>query len=90
MRRRRLAERLFIWFVLLGAGLGAVIGFGGSALVEATGLGSVNLPPISNPTTAPTTTPTATPTPEPTRTTTPGREQAEADDQGLQGAGLPR
>ncbi|WP_159540820.1 acyl carrier protein [Aeromicrobium sp. 9AM] len=71
VRRRRLGERLIILFVLLGAGLGAILGFGGSALIEATGLGSVNLPPISNPTTAPTSSPTDTPTPEPTETTTP-------------------
>ncbi len=90
VRRRRLGERLIILFVLLGAGLGAILGFGGSALIEATGLGSVNLPPISNPTTAPTSSPTDTPTPEPTQTTTPDVERAEADDQGLQGAGLPR
>ncbi|MEV7395983.1 acyl carrier protein [Aeromicrobium sp. NPDC092404] len=69
VRRRRLAERLFFLFIFIGAGLGAVLGFGGSALVEATGIGAVDLPSISNPTTAPTPTPSATPTPEPTETT---------------------
>lgn len=71
-RRRRLAERMVFWFVLVGAGLGAILGFGGSALVEAAGIKAADLPPISNPTTAPSTTPTATtPTPEPTQTTPP-------------------
>jgi hypothetical protein len=60
---------LIIWFALLGAGLGAVVGFGASTLVDATGLGSVDLAPISGPTT-PTATTTPTPTPEPTETTT--------------------
>lgn len=69
VRRRRLAERLIIWFALIGAGLGAILGFGGSALIDATGLSSVDLAPISNPTTAPSTTATPTPTPEPTETT---------------------
>ena len=66
VRRRRLAERLVIWFAVVGAVLGAILGFGGSALIDATGLGSVNLAPINNPTTAPSTTPTTTPEPEPT------------------------
>jgi acyl carrier protein len=69
VRRRRLAERMVFWFVLVGAGLGAVLGFGGSALIGATGLDSVDLAPISNPTTPPSSTPTPTATPEPTPTT---------------------
>ncbi len=69
VRRRHLAERLLLWFALIGAGLGALLGFGGSAIVEATGLNDVDLAPISSPTTAPSTTDTATPTPEPTETT---------------------
>lgn len=72
---RSLASRMAFWFVLLGAGLGAVLGFGGSALVEASGIGSVDLPPIVNPTTAPSATPSATPTPEPTETTTTGANE---------------
>jgi len=71
VRRRRLAERLLITFALVGAAVGAILGFGGSALVDATGLGSVNLAPINNPTTAPTTAPATTPTPTPTQTTEP-------------------
>jgi hypothetical protein len=54
------------WFAIIGAVVGIVLGFGGAALVGATGLGSTDLPPISQPTTpAPTPTPTATATPEP-------------------------
>jgi acyl carrier protein len=70
VRRRRLTERLILWFALIGAGLGAVVGFGASTLIDATGLGSVDLAPISSPTTTPSSTPTPTPTPEPTETTT--------------------
>ena len=69
IRRRHLGERLVFWLVVFGAILGAVLGFGGSALIQATGLGAVDLPAISNPTTAPTTEPTTTATPEPTETT---------------------
>jgi hypothetical protein len=75
LRRRRLTRRMAFWFVIVGAGLGAIFGFGGSALVEATGIGSVDLPPISNPTTAPSSAPTTTPTPEPTETTTSKSEE---------------
>lgn len=77
VRRRRLAERLVIWFAVVGAVVGAILGFGGSALIEATGLGSVNLAPINNPTTAPSTTPTTTPEPEPTQTTEPNPDEPE-------------
>ncbi|AXT84595.1 hypothetical protein C6I20_04895 [Aeromicrobium sp. A1-2] len=63
--RRSLARRLAFWFVLVGAALGLVLGLGGSALVSATGISSVDLPPISAPSTA-APTPTDEPTPEPT------------------------
>ena len=69
IRRRHLGERLVFWFVAIGVVLGAALGFGGSALIEASGIGAVDLPAISNPTTAPTTEPTTTATPEPTQTT---------------------
>lgn len=67
--RRSLAWRLAVWFILLGAGLGALVGFGGSALVNASGISSVDLPPVSSPTTVPTSASPPTPTPEPTETT---------------------
>ena len=70
VRRHRVAERMIFWFVVVGVFVGAALGFGGSALVKATGIGSVDLPPISNPTTAPSATPSTTPEPEPTETTT--------------------
>lgn len=55
-------------FVVLGALVGVLLGLGGAALVAATGIGGVDLPPISAPAeTTPTPTPTATtPSPEPT------------------------
>lgn len=68
-RRRRLIERMVLWFALVGAAIGAVVGFGASTLIDATGLGSVDLAPISSPTTSPSSTPTPTPSPEPTDTT---------------------
>jgi acyl carrier protein len=68
-RRRRLAERMIFWFVVVGVILGGALGFGGSALIDATGIGAVDLPTINNPTTAPSKTPTTAETPEPTQTT---------------------
>lgn len=50
-------------FALLGLILGAILGLGGAALVSATGIDDVDLPPITPPTAA---TPTKTPAPEPT------------------------
>lgn len=70
VQRRRVAERMIFWFVVAGVLVGAGLGFGGSALIKATGISSVDLPPISNPTTAPSTAPTTTPEPEPTRPST--------------------
>lgn len=55
-------------FVVLGALVGVLLGLGGAALVAATGIGGVDLPPISAPA-EPTPTPTPTeesPSPEPT------------------------
>lgn len=56
-----------IWFAIVGAGLGLIFGLGGAALVGASGIGNVDLPPLTSPTTAAT---TATPTPTPTETPT--------------------
>lgn len=55
-------------FVVLGALVGVLLGLGGAALVAATGIGGVDLPPISAPAeTTPTPTPTEpSPSPEPT------------------------
>ncbi|MDX6277080.1 MAG: hypothetical protein QOJ72_1208 [Nocardioidaceae bacterium] len=65
--RRSKAWTAAISLGIVGAVVGAVFGLGGAALVSASGIGSVNLPPISEPTTA---TPTSTPTPTPTETET--------------------
>ena len=55
--------RLALWFVVAGVALGGLVGFAGATVVRATGLGGVDLPPISAPTSE---TPTPTPTPPPT------------------------
>jgi acyl carrier protein len=65
--RRSKAVSAAIWLGLVGAVVGVVFGIGGAALVSASGIGSVDLPPITEPTTA---TPTATATPTPTSTAT--------------------
>lgn len=75
--RRSLAGRMAFWFIVLGAVVGASLGFGGSALVNATGISSVDLPPISSPTTAPTTATPTTPSPEPTETATSDPDEPE-------------
>lgn len=65
--RQSAMRQLALWFVAAGAAVGIVLGFGGAALVGATGLSESTLPPLTLPTTpAPTTaspTPTSTPTP---------------------------
>lgn len=63
-RRKRIAWRFAGWFVAVGIGLGAVLGFGGAALFNAT-IDDVVMPAPPTPTTtattiAPTTKPTAT------------------------------
>lgn len=58
-------------FALAGIVIGALLGIAGAALVSATGIDSVDLPPIAAPT-AVATTPTETPTPTPT----PSKSQA--------------
>jgi len=64
-KRRGMAEKFAVKLGLVGAGIGVVLGFGGGALVSASGIGDVALPPLSIPTTT-TTTATATPSPAPT------------------------
>jgi acyl carrier protein len=59
-------RRLALWFAVVGAVVGVVLGLGSAALVGATGLKSSNLPPIALPTTPAPTTATPTPTPTPT------------------------
>lgn len=58
--------RLALWFVVAGLAIGGLLGFAGATVVRATGLGGVDLPPISSPTPSATASATATPTPTPT------------------------
>lgn len=68
--RRSKAASFALWFALIGGVIGVVLGVGGAALVSATGIGAVDLPPVSAPTTPePTPTPTPEPTVAPTQTT---------------------
>jgi acyl carrier protein len=62
-RRRRMGS-FAATFVFFGLVIGGVLGLGGAALVSATGISKVNLPPIGA-------TPTPTPTPTPVEETTP-------------------
>jgi acyl carrier protein len=66
-KRRSRAWTAAIWLAFVGAGVGAIFGLGGAALVSASGIGNVDLPPLTSPTTAAT---TPTPTPKPTETQT--------------------
>jgi acyl carrier protein len=66
--------RLALWFVVAGVALGGLVGFAGATVVRATGLGGVDLPPISSPTSA-SPTPTASASPTPTQTTPTEQEQ---------------
>jgi acyl carrier protein len=68
---RTLAWEMAFWFIVVGAVIGAVLGFGMSALVSASGIDEADLPPISAPSSEPTEEPSASPTPEPTDTTPP-------------------
>lgn len=59
-------------FIFLGLVIGGVLGLGGAALVGATGISEVDLPPLVAPTTpAPTAEPEAEPEPAPTQTADP-------------------
>lgn len=80
-RRRELAKRrsrtrtAALWLGLVGVVIGAVLGLGGAALVSASGLDSVDLPPLTMPTTE-----TTTPKPSPSATTpAPADENAVPD-----------
>lgn len=53
-------------FIVIGALVGAGLGLGGAALVAATGIGGVELPPIVAPSPEPTPTTSASASPEPT------------------------
>ncbi|WP_375000038.1 acyl carrier protein [Aeromicrobium sp. CTD01-1L150] len=54
------------FFIVLGAIIGVVLGLGGAALVAATGIGGVELPPIAAPSSEPTASASPSPSPEPT------------------------
>jgi acyl carrier protein len=69
--RRSAAWRLAFWLGVTGAGIGVALGLGGAALIGATGMDTVDLPPLVQSTTAATTaTPKPTPTPTPTASST--------------------
>lgn len=65
--RKRNAWRFAGWFAVIGIGLGAVLGLGGTALFKATGIDDVTMPAPPTPSATVTTTPptTAPPTTEP-------------------------
>lgn len=62
--RKRRVGSFAATFIFFGLVIGGVLGLGGAALVSATGIADVNLPPIGA-------TATPTPTPEPVEETTP-------------------
>lgn len=61
-RRKHVALKFAGWFVVVGLAIGGVLGLGGAALINATGIGDVTLPATPTPTTAETTKTTPTPT----------------------------
>lgn len=67
--------RLAMWFVVAGLVIGGALGFLGATVVRATGMGGVELPPISSPTSEPE--PTASPSPSPSPTATETAEPEE-------------
>ena len=73
-RRQGRIARAAIGRGVVGAAIGILFGLAGSAFVGATGIGAVNLPPL---TIATTTAPTATATPTPTPTATSGTAEPE-------------
>lgn len=69
---KRKALTFATWMAVVGVLIGGFIGFGLSAVVSASGIDDVNLPPISGATSEPTPTETTpTPTPTPVRTDDP-------------------
>lgn len=68
--RRRGARTFAITFIFLGLVIGGALGLGGAALVSATGISDVNLPPIT-PVTTPTPVEKTTPEPTPQPSTAP-------------------
>lgn len=70
-RRKRIAWKFAGWFAVAGIALGAVLGLGGTALLNATGIDDVSAPAQPTPTETVTTTPPTTP---PT-TASPSEEQ---------------
>lgn len=70
-RRKQAALRFAGWFVVVGIALGVVLGLGGAALINATGLKNVSIPAPPTPTEKAT---TAKPTPSPTATSVPATE----------------
>ncbi|MGJ9411157.1 phosphopantetheine-binding protein [Aeromicrobium sp. CF4.19] len=63
-------SKIAVVFIVIGAVVGGVLGLGGAAIIAATGIGGVELPPISAPAPEPSPTPTeddadAEPTPTP-------------------------
>lgn len=77
-RRKRAAWKFAGWFAVVGLAIGAVLGLGGAALINATGMKDVSItaPPApsstatsTKPTSTPSASPSATAEPEPTLTT---------------------
>ena len=71
---KRKALSMVTWMAIIGVLIGGFIGFGMSAMVSATGISEVSLPPINaaSPTPTPTeSTPSPTPKPSPTEDATP-------------------
>lgn len=73
--RQKALRRIAGWFAIIGAAVGVVLGIGFTGLVGATGLGSADLPPLTQPSTAAPVTPSPTAaadsTPDPDETADP-------------------
>jgi acyl carrier protein len=71
-RRKHNALKFAGWFAVVGIALGGVLGFGGVALIHATGISEVSMPATPKPSSAVT---TKKPTPKPTVTQSPTVEE---------------